>query len=51
MQYGDLEIIIYSPVELTAAEAEQFSEHALRMATGQEGTEFMPRYVEPEADE
>jgi len=45
--YGDLQIIIYSPVELTMEEAEQFNEAAIRGCTGQMGPEHMPRYSEP----
>ena len=43
---GDLQIIIYSPEELTTAEAEQVGEQAIRQATGQLGTELIPRYSE-----
>lgn len=46
IQYGDCEIFIYSPIVLTSAEAEQLGEHAIRMATGQKGGEFIPQYVE-----
>lgn len=46
IRHGDLEVLIYSPVELTKAEANQFEEHALRVALGQFGSENMPRYSE-----
>lgn len=50
IKYGDLQIIIYSPVELTMAEAEEFNEAAIRGATGQMGPEYIPRYSEPGED-
>lgn len=48
--HGDLQIIIYSPVQLTTAEAEQFNEDALRAATWQFGPEYVPRYSESNED-
>jgi hypothetical protein len=49
--HGDLQIIIYSPVQLTMEETEQFNEAAIRGCTGQLGPEYMPRYSEPHEDD